>query len=130
MDEEFNSKLDADETSVEGSIPSASVNKRSRVKPQNASGVVPSYTVYRLNLFKPSGGTRADIPVALIKLANLKWPNLIKSISSDIWVTREEIFTSYRLINSRRYYEILHTLDAGLAFLIESTIVISKEIHL
>lgn len=91
-DEELDSKSTAGVEPVGGSIPSASaVKRRGRAKVINDIPLAPSIIRYKLNLYKVSGGLRADLSAGLVRSMLTNWPELIYVIPSERFISFDEI---------------------------------------
>lgn len=68
-------------------VPDEPLNEKKKGRPKQAETVFK----YKLNLRQPSGLIRADIPKSILLTIMTRWPDLIRTIPSDRWVTDDEI---------------------------------------
>lgn len=60
--------------------------KTRKVEPEN-----PSIILYKLNYRRPNGLIRTDIPKSVVYNLNVNWPDLLRVVPSDRWVSYDDV---------------------------------------
>ncbi|MBW3545116.1 MAG: hypothetical protein KY428_05845 [Bacteroidetes bacterium] len=85
-------------------------------------------SLYKLNYRRPNGLIRAEIPKPVIYTLNVNWPDLIRVIPSDVWVSIEQIFdlvSEWENVSPRKtFIRSKDSIQQGIKELIEAEVLL------